>query len=67
MIENFEEDKLKEVPEEDLDDICDECKKIDSSVTQNLILSQCKSKSHCQRCLLRYFQTGYKAVYSGSH
>ena len=39
MIENFEEDKLKEVPEEDLDDICDECKKIDSSVTQNLILT----------------------------
>ncbi len=48
MIENFEEDKLKEVPEEDLDDICDECKKIDSSVTQNLILTGFKICKSCR-------------------
>tara|TARA_Y100000389_G_C17071964_1_gene322431 strand:+ start:72 stop:233 length:162 start_codon:yes stop_codon:yes gene_type:complete len=45
MIDDKElnEKKLKE-----LDDICDECKKKDESVTQNLILTSFKICSSCR-------------------
>ena len=42
MIEENEED-IK-----DLDDICDECKKIDESVSQNLILTGFKICKSCR-------------------
>ena len=41
--ENLQEDDLKE-----LDDICDECKKKDESVTQNLILTGFKICKSCR-------------------
>ena len=46
MIKKKEDIINKERDIKDLDDICDECKKIDESVTQNLILTGfkiCKS------------------------
>ncbi len=41
--EDLKEDDLKE-----LDDICDECKKKDESVTQNLILTGFKICKSCR-------------------
>ncbi len=41
--EDLQEDDLKE-----LDDICDECKKKDESVTQNLILTGFKICKSCR-------------------
>ena len=45
-------DKKKSIPDEgsirDLDDICDECKKEDISVTQNLILTGFKICKSCR-------------------
>ena len=43
MINDFKEKDLKE-----LDDICDECKKEDESVTQNLILTGFKICKSCR-------------------
>ena len=40
---NNQEQDLK-----DLDDICDECKKVDESVTQNLILTGFKICKSCR-------------------
>ena len=46
MISSLEDKDLKIEDLEDLDNICEECKKDDESVSQNLILTgfkQCKS------------------------
>ena len=45
MIENYEidEENLK-----DLDDICDECREMDESVSQNLILTGFKICKSCR-------------------
>tara|TARA_Y100001936_G_C15777788_1_gene509761 strand:+ start:555 stop:731 length:177 start_codon:yes stop_codon:yes gene_type:complete len=48
MTDNFDEEKFKEPSEKDLDDICDECKEIDPSVTQNLILTGFKICKSCR-------------------
>jgi hypothetical protein len=48
MIDDFDDEKFKEPSEKDLDDICDECKEIDSSVTQNLILTGFKICNSCK-------------------
>ncbi len=48
MIDNFDEEKFKELSEKDLDDICDECREIDPSVTQNLILTGFKICKSCR-------------------
>ena len=42
------EDKEIEKNLEDLDDICDECKEQDESVTQNLILTSYKICNSCK-------------------
>ena len=42
------EDKEKEKNQKDLDDICDECKEQDESVTQNLILTGFKICKSCR-------------------
>ena len=41
--------KIEKVHDKDLDNICDDCKKIDESVCQNLILTGFKI---CQSCRL---------------
>tara|TARA_B100000900_G_C20272367_1_gene590543 strand:- start:415 stop:567 length:153 start_codon:yes stop_codon:yes gene_type:complete len=40
--------KDKEISEKDLDNICDECKDLDESVTQNLILTGYKICKSCR-------------------
>ena len=42
------EDKHVEVIDRELNNICDECKKEDESVTQNLILTSYKLCSSCR-------------------
>ena len=44
----IDEDDIKEKDLKDLDDICDECKKIDESVSQNLILTGFKICKSCR-------------------
>ena len=44
----IEDDGLKEKDLKDLDDICDECKKKDKSVSQNLILTGFKICKSCR-------------------
>ena len=44
----IKEDDLKEKDLKELDDICDECKKKDESVTQNLILTGFKICKSCR-------------------
>ena len=41
----------KEEKEKELDDICDECKDVDESVSQNLILTGFKICKSCKVCL----------------
>ena len=48
MIKKKEDIIYKEKDIKDLDDICDECKKIDESVTQNLILTGFKICKSCR-------------------
>jgi|TARA_B110000444_G_C18395605_1_gene391307 hypothetical protein len=48
MIEENDEAIPKEEDIKDLDDICDECKKIDESVSQNLILTGFKICKSCR-------------------
>ena len=48
MIDNHEEEKLIECSEDDLNEICDECKEMDTSVTQNLILTGFKICKSCR-------------------
>ena len=43
-----EEKEIKKKEYNDLDDICDECKKEDESVSQNLILTSYKLCSSCR-------------------
>ena len=45
MIKDIDQDKIIE---NELDDICEECKKEDSSVTENLILTGYKLCSSCR-------------------
>ena len=45
MIEDIEKNKILE---KDLDNICDECKKEDNSVTENLILTGYKICKSCR-------------------
>tara|TARA_Y100001970_G_scaffold150438_1_gene184444 strand:+ start:3231 stop:3392 length:162 start_codon:yes stop_codon:yes gene_type:complete len=45
MIEDVDKNKKLE---KELDDICEECKKIDSSVTENLILTGYKLCRSCR-------------------
>ena len=45
MIKDINQDKIKE---NDLDDICEECKKEDNSVTENLILTGYKLCKSCK-------------------
>tara|TARA_B100000029_G_scaffold460237_1_gene491076 strand:- start:64 stop:225 length:162 start_codon:yes stop_codon:yes gene_type:complete len=45
MIKDINKDKIKE---KELDDICDECKKKDNSVTENLILTGFKLCKSCR-------------------
>ena len=45
MIEDINKNKIKE---NDLDDICEECKKEDNSVTENLILTGYKLCKSCK-------------------
>ena len=47
MIEETEDKNLK-VDNEELNDICDECKEEDESVTQNLILTGFKLCKSCR-------------------
>jgi len=47
MIDKIKEKSLKVDPEE-LNDICDECKEKDESVTQNLILTGFKLCKSCR-------------------
>ena len=47
MIDKMDEKNLK-VDNEELDNICDECKKEDESVTQNLILIGFKLCKSCR-------------------
>ena len=44
----IEDDGLKEKDLKDLDDICDECKKKDKRVSQNLILTGFKICKSCR-------------------
>ena len=44
----IDEDDIKEKDLKDLNDICDECKKIDESVSQNLILTGFKICKSCR-------------------
>ena len=48
MIKENEVNSIKEEDIKDLNDICDECKKIDESVTQNLILTGFKICKSCR-------------------
>ena len=43
----IDDNELNEKELKELDDICDECKKKDESVTQNLILTSFKICSSC--------------------
>jgi hypothetical protein len=45
MIEDVDKNKILE---KELDDICEECKKIDSSVTENLMLTGYKLCRSCR-------------------
>jgi len=47
MTDNFKEDN-NEIISKDLNDICDECKKKDESVSQNLILTSFKLCNSCR-------------------
>ena len=47
MTDNLE-DKYDEEIIKELNDICDECKKVDESVSQNLILTSYKLCSSCR-------------------
>ena len=47
MTDNFEY-KLDKSDNNELNDICDECKKEDETVTQNLILTGCKLCDSCR-------------------
>ena len=47
MTDNFDEKANKEIIK-DLDNICEECKKKDESVTQNLILTSYKLCNSCR-------------------
>ena len=47
MTDNFEY-KSDKLDNNELNDICDECKKIDESVTQNLILTGFKICKSCR-------------------
>ena len=44
----IEDKNIREKENEDLDDICDECKNKDESVTQNLILTGFKICKFCR-------------------
>ena len=44
----IEDKDIREKENEDLDDICDECKNKDDSVTQNLILTGFKICKFCR-------------------
>ena len=44
----IEDKNIREKENEDLDDICDECKNKDESVTQNLILTGFKICKSCR-------------------
>ena len=48
MMKENKEEFIKEKDLKDLDDICDECKKKDESVTQNLILTGFKICKSCR-------------------
>ena len=48
MTKKSEENLFKEKNVEDLNDICDECKNIDESVSQNLILTGFKICKSCR-------------------
>ncbi len=48
MTKKNEENFIKEENIQELNDICDECKKIDESVSQNLILTGFKICKSCR-------------------
>ena len=48
MTNEFEDNELKEKDLKDLNKICEECKKEDESVSQNLILSGFKICKSCR-------------------
>ncbi len=48
MTEEIEDKKLKEKDLKDLDNLCEECKKEDESVSQNLILTGFKVCKSCR-------------------
>ena len=48
MTKEIDENSLKEMDIKDLDDVCDECKEIDESVSQNLILTGFKICKSCR-------------------
>tara|TARA_Y100000590_G_scaffold309562_1_gene349612 strand:+ start:1043 stop:1213 length:171 start_codon:yes stop_codon:yes gene_type:complete len=48
MIKEFEDKTLKEKNLEDLNNLCEECKKKDESVSQNLILTGFKICKSCR-------------------
>ena len=48
MTKNIEKLEINEKDIKDLDDICDECKKKDESVSQNLILTGFKICKSCR-------------------
>ena len=48
MTKNFEDNTLKEKNLKDLDNFCEECKKEDESVSQNLILTGFKICKSCK-------------------
>ena len=48
MTKNFEDSTLKEKNLKDLDNLCEECKKEDESVSQNLILTGFKICKSCK-------------------
>ena len=48
MTDDFQKDSLIDEDSLDLDDICDECKKKDESVSQNLILTGFKICKSCR-------------------
>ena len=48
MTKNFEDKTLKEKNLKDLDNLCEECKKEDESVSQNLILTGFKICKSCK-------------------
>ena len=48
MTNEFEDKELKEKELKDLNNICEECKKVDESVSQNLILTGFKICKSCR-------------------